>query len=207
MRVGSLAGMSAPTRLLLIRHGQSTWNEDGRWQGRQDPPLTDLGRDQARHAAGRLGAVDAIWCSTLQRAAETARILADELGVGPVVSHDALVERCAGPWEGLTRREVEALSPGYLADGRRPVGWESDDDLAARVLPALESIAEAHDGGEVAVVTHGGVIYRVEDALGAGFERIANLGGRGITWDGRRFALDDRVDLVFGHDVTVPRAL
>ncbi len=195
------------TRILLIRHGQSAWNAVGRWQGQQDPPLTDLGRTQARRAAGSLGAIDGVWASTLERALETAVILSQELGVGPVVAEPALIERHAGEWEGLTRAEVEQHSPGFLDDGRRPPGWESDEDLQARTLPALDRIVEANDGGDVAVVTHGGVIYAIERALGAPFERIGNLGSRWVERDGGGFRLGDRLDLLGGLDVTVPDQL
>ncbi len=57
-----------PSRLLLVRHGQSEWNAAGRWQGQADPPLTDLGRAQARAAARAIGGVDAVFASDLQRA-------------------------------------------------------------------------------------------------------------------------------------------
>lgn len=196
-----------PTRILLIRHGQSTWNVVGRWQGQQDPPLTDLGRAQARRAAGAIGAVDAVWASTLHRALETGLIISGELGVGPLIGEPALIERHAGEWEGLTRVEVETHSPGFLDDGRRPPGWESNEELQARVLPALAGIVAAHPGGEVAIVTHGGVLYAIEEVLGAAFERIGNLGSRWIEWRGDRFHLGDRLDLLGGIDVTVPDQL
>ena len=102
------------TRALLIRHGQSEWNADGRWQGQADPPLTDLGRHQALHASRNLGVVDAIVASDLQRATETALIIAGELGVGPLVLEPGLRERDAGEWSGLTRAEIERDWPGYL---------------------------------------------------------------------------------------------
>src|SRR5918996_2805211 len=117
------------TRVLLVRHGQSEWNADGRWQGQADPPLSDHGRLQAREAARAVGAVDAIWASDLQRAAETAAIIADGVGVGPVTVDPDLRERDAGEFSGRTREEIEERFPGYLADGRRPPGWESDDHL------------------------------------------------------------------------------
>ena len=60
------------TRILLVRHGQSEWNLSGRWQGQADPPLTELGRMQAREAAQNVGSIDVIWSSDLQRAAATA---------------------------------------------------------------------------------------------------------------------------------------
>ena len=130
---------SPPTRVLLVRHGQSEWNADGRWQGQADPPLTDLGRLQAREAARALGAVDAVWASDLQRAVETATIIADDLGVGPVVLDPDLRERDAGEFSGLTRPEIADRFPGYLDDGRRPPGWEPDEALLARALRALHA--------------------------------------------------------------------
>src|SRR5690606_34165227 len=95
------------TRVLLVRHGQSEWNAIGRWQGQADPPLSDLGRLQAREASRALGTVDAVWASDLQRAVETAAIIAGELGVGPVVVDPDLRERDAGEFSGLTRPEIE----------------------------------------------------------------------------------------------------
>ena len=85
----SVSPMAPTVRMLLIRHGQSTWNAAGRWQGQADPPLSDLGRLQAKLAAAAVpdaigGVPTAIWASTLQRAAETARIIADELEIDEV---------------------------------------------------------------------------------------------------------------------------
>ncbi len=73
------------TRILLVRHGESEWNADGRWQGQADPPLTERGRRQAVHAASALGTIDAIVTSDLERASETGAILARLLGVDQVV--------------------------------------------------------------------------------------------------------------------------
>ena len=114
------------TRILVVRHGQSEWNADGRWQGQENPPLTELGRHQARHAARAVGAVDAIYASPLDRAATTAHLVAEETGIGPVVLLPGLMERHAGVWQGLTRRQIEEAFPGYLDAGRRPPGWEDD---------------------------------------------------------------------------------
>jgi len=71
------------TRLLLVRHGQSEWNALGRWQGQADPTLTDFGRQQAFHAADRVGAVDVLVSSPLQRAMETAQIISGRIGGAP----------------------------------------------------------------------------------------------------------------------------
>lgn len=192
--------MSGPTRILLVRHGQSEWNLTGRWQGQADPPLTDLGRAQARAAAQVLGTVDAVWTSDLQRAVETATIIAGELGVGPVVVDPDLRERDAGEWSGLTRAEIDERYPGYLdppdgssegaggegADGaegwvpRRPPGWESDASLAARVHRALTVIRREVGPGEVLAVAHAGLLYTVERELGAEGSRLGNLDGRWV---------------------------
>jgi probable phosphoglycerate mutase len=193
------------TQLLVVRHGQSEWNADGRWQGQADPPLTDLGREQARRAARAVGVVDGVYASPLERAATTAAIVAEELGVGPVVTLDGLMERHAGQWQGLTRREIEESFPGYLAEGRRPPGWEDDGAVEARVLGAIDAIATHHPYGTVLVVAHAGVIFALEAALGAPWERLANLGGRWLHRDGDAWRLGDRVHLLI--EETVPDQL
>jgi probable phosphoglycerate mutase len=193
------------TRFLLVRHGQSTWNELGRWQGQADPPLTELGRRQASLASRAVGAVDAVVSSCLERARVTAEIIATAIGVGPVVALDGLQERDAGEWSGLTRAEIEHAYPGYLADGRRPPGWEPDERMSERVLGTLDALAERFSGAELVCVTHGGVIMHVEEALGAERHRIANLGGRWLEHrPGVGYVLGERLDLLEGQDVTIP---
>lgn len=202
--------MGDATRVLLVRHGQSEWNAERRWQGQADPPLTDLGRRQAREAARALGAVDAIWASDLQRATATALIIAEHLGIGPVVVEPAFRERDAGAYSGLTRDEIEVRFPGYLARRRPPPGWEPDDSLLDRAVGALRRVAAALPGGDVVVVTHGGVIYAVEAVLGFDHERIANVGGRWVTVtgdDGGPLLLGDRLMLAEPTDTTVPEQL
>jgi broad specificity phosphatase PhoE len=197
-----------PTRLLLVRHGQSEWNADGRWQGQADPPLTDLGRRQALEAARAVGAVDGVWASDLQRAAETAAIIAEQIGVGPVIVDPDLRERDAGEFSGLTRDEIEQRFPGHLADHRRPPGWEDDEHLVERASAAIVRIAEALPGGEALVITHGGVVYAIEQHLGAEFARLANTAGRWVdaTAEGK-LVLGDRVSLAEPEDTTVPEQL
>jgi probable phosphoglycerate mutase len=209
----------APTRVLLVRHGQSEWNAVGRWQGQADPPLSDIGRRQARSAAASLGAIDAVFASDLQRAAETATIIAAELGVGPVVVDPDLRERDAGEWSGLTRAEIEERYPGYLSKEanfgpghpRRPPGWEPDDSVRERALRALRRIGEEVGGGDVLAVTHGGLIYVVEHALGheGHIPRLANGAGRWVSAEGGQLSLGDRVLLVEPDDapVTTPQAI
>jgi probable phosphoglycerate mutase len=192
-------------RLLLVRHGQSTWNADGRWQGQADPPLSETGRRQALEAVPAVGAVDAIFSSTLERAHDTAQIIAEGIGVGPVIALTDLVERNAGEWQGLTRTEIDDAYPGYLEEGRRPPGWEPDDSLRERAMRGIGRIVEAVGEGDALVVTHGGLIYEVERSLGAPFERMANLGSRWVTGNGsHELVLGERLDLLGGIDVTVP---
>ena len=192
------------TRILLVRHGQSTWNADGRWQGRADPPLSDLGVRQAEVAAETVAefGITRIWASPLVRADQTARILSSRLGLE--VENDArLAERDAGDWTGKTRTEIEEGWPGFLDGGRRPNGFETDDVLHERALAAMADIGcVAHE--PVVVVSHGGLIRVVERALGSVPHSVPNLGGLEI----RRLAdgtleLSGRTVLIDAHAVTV----
>jgi broad specificity phosphatase PhoE len=189
-------------RLLVVRHGQSTWNAERRWQGHADPPLSDLGRHQAKVAAEALGDVDRVVSSDLQRARETAEILADQACGGPVEVTAALRERAAGPWTGLTRDEIEARWPDALATGAYPDGYENDDVILARALPALTALNDpARD--TVLVVTHGGLIGAVERHLGAQHRRTPNLGGRVLSLVDGGMVLGPELLLVDADEVTV----
>jgi probable phosphoglycerate mutase len=189
-------------RLLLARHGESEWNAEGRWQGRADPPLSGHGRKQAALAVDRLGVVDAIVSSTLQRALETAMIISEGLGVGPVVLAPELAERDAGEWQGLTRAEIEAAFPGYLDSHRRPPGYELDEPLVERVLAALVAVCRDVPGDDLLVVTHGGVINALERHLGLEWQRVPNLGGRWFVWNDGDLHLGDRIELIDHEAVT-----
>ncbi len=198
--------------MLLARHGQSTWNAERRWQGQADPPLSDLGRAQAAHAGLRLGAVDAVISSPLLRAHETAEILAEAIGVGPVQLVPELAERDAGPWSGLTRDQVEKGWPGFLAAEKRPDGYEQNPELLARVHPALDGLARAFGTASLLVVSHGGVINAIETMLGEPWVALANLDSRWITIEaGSRpdgWKLGPRLQLVDPDEVTeTPRGM
>jgi broad specificity phosphatase PhoE len=196
------------TTLLLVRHGQSTWNADGRWQGQADPPLSDLGEEQARAAAPAVADVQHVWSSDLARAARTAELLGP---AGAEVQLDPrLRERHAGEWTGLTRAEIDERYPGYIDEHRSPPGFEDDDQLLARVEVMLHDIVRAvPPGAFVLVVTHGGVIRTVERAHGAPPEPVPNLGGRVLEARDGVFALGDRRLLIDPDDVaiTVPRQI
>lgn len=201
--------MSDPSRLLLVRHGQSTWNAQGRWQGTEDPPLSTFGVRQARHAAAHVGTFDAVASSPLERAYVTATIIADSLGIGPVQTDDDLRERHAGGYQGLTRPEIEHRFPGYLVEGLPPPGWEDDDHVLERSAGALARVALAvGPGGTALVVTHGGVIVTLERALGVRREgRVPNLGGRWFDVGPGVLDAGDPVLLLDEDEVTVPNQL
>lgn len=166
-----------PTRILMLRHGQSTWNAQRRWQGQADPPLTELGEEQAYQASLKLGTFDVVVASDLERARRTAEIIAAQLGVGPVELDERLRENHAGEWEGLTKDEVEAGWPGYLAEHRRPPGFEPPDEVEVRALAALISAARQAPDGEILAVSHGGVIRVLRRLLADTDTIIPNLGG------------------------------
>jgi broad specificity phosphatase PhoE len=197
-----------PARLLLVRHGQSTWNAEGRWQGWADPPLSPRGERQALEAATRLvdSGIETVVASDLQRAWRTAELIAEHLGLGPVTVDQALRERNVGEWCGLTRGEIAERWPGELRaymGGRSEAipGGESDQALAARGLEALSGVARS--GGRVLVVTHGGLVRAVERALGADASHVPNLAGRWFSADGDgRLVPAERVSLADPMDAT-----
>ncbi len=195
----------SPTCLLMVRHGQSTWNADGRWQGHADAPLSALGEAQAAAAAGAVGAVDAVVASDLERARRTAEIVAEHLGREPLMLDPRLRERDAGAWTGLTRAEIEEGWPGHLADWRTPDGFERDEQLLARVLDAVAEIHRHHTGGRVLVVAHGGVLRAIDRHHGVHDHSFPNLGGRELFLSGPDAAITigERVSLLDGLDVAV----
>ena len=186
------------TDILVVRHAQSVWNSAGRWQGQADPPLSDAGRAEARAAASALGGVSRIVSSNLSRAAETARIMAEALAVGPVVLDADWRERDVGRWQGLTTAEIHRDYPGALAAGDYPPGWESDESLMERFFAAVRRLAPRPGSGDVVAVTHAGIIYAIERYFGHSFERIRNLHGRRVHADSGGLRLGKRIALI--HD-------
>ena len=206
-------------RLLLVRHGESTWNAQGRWQGWADPPLTDLGRAQAEAAAPAAAPVDAVVSSDLVRARATAELMATLLDVGHVHVEPGLRERDVGDYTGLTRAEIEERWPGSLSQGnasiarnpRDPRFGESIEHLAARVDDALARLAATFAGQRVLVITHGGVVRNLERAHGIEPDPLPNLAGREAVVDPEtgEVQLGERVLLLSPEDVpvTVPKQL
>lgn len=158
------------TEFWVVRHGQSTWNADGRYQGQADVPLSEIGFQQSQALAARLGALatgglhfDAIYTSDLLRASQTAVITATCLGL-EVCPDPRLREIHVGELSGLLREEIERDYPMYMthlqADPwatRRP-GGESMQDLFMRCRAVFSEYTERHSGGRVLVFTHGGVV-------------------------------------------------
>ena len=164
-----MEGIDPKTELLLVRHAQSEWNAVGRWQGHANPPLSPLGRVQARKLARRLERelagqrVDRILCSDLERAHETARVLAHSLGLTPEPDI-RLREIDVGKWSGLTREEIATRAPETLTRFEtndvdvRPGGGETRRELQARARSCVTEIVRAAPGERIVLVTHLGFL-------------------------------------------------
>ncbi|HEY6690192.1 MAG TPA: histidine phosphatase family protein, partial [Rubrobacter sp.] len=156
--------------LLLVRHGQSTANAKGTWQGQMEFPLSERGRAQASLAGHGLSGepFEGLYSSPLSRAFETAEIIRDRAGfAGEVVPVDGLSERNGGILEGHTWAEQEQRNPElakkFLSIPEEErwalVGAETDEEVIARFEEALSSIRALHPGGSrIVVVSHGGVM-------------------------------------------------
>ena len=204
--VGNLVGITvlAVARLLLIRHGQSEWNAARRWQGQADPPLSDLGCQQAAAAASQLEPVDFVATSTLRRSRASAEIIAEAMGCDPPILVPELIERDVREFSGLTREQIEERFPGFLEDGRRPPGWEHDDALLTRVLAGLNRLAGLVGDRTTVVVTHGGVIYSLEAHLGCPPGRVANMSGRWVAVANGQLVAGERIHPLDGVDIQMP---
>jgi probable phosphoglycerate mutase len=160
------------SRVLLWRHGRTEWNAEGRFQGQQDPPLDEIGREQAVRAAPHLLAagLDAedtvVVSSDLSRAAETAATLTALLGV-PLRLDERLREHGLGTWEGLTRDEVARRFPDQYAawTAGRPVPDRGGEDPAAVAERAMAALADLPAVTTAVVVTHGGTAGRLLEHL------------------------------------------
>jgi len=204
------------TDVLLLRHAQSTWNADGRWQGRADPPLSEVGEADAQRLAEMIGAgewpeladASAVVSSDLSRARRTAEILAGQLDLGPVELFAGLRERDVGEFTGHTRAEIEARWPGLLASvPLEPPGSESRAALLSRAVATLHRVAARHPAGRVIAVTHGALIRAVEAHVGEtehGPPR--NLAGRWIRVEGNRL-IGGPAALVNGGPTSRPTAV
>ena len=199
-------------RLLLVRHGETEWNQENRWQGQADVPLSETGRAQARRLAQRLRAegrpVRAIYASDLSRAFHTAEILGEALGVSPLPDV-AWREMDIGVWSGLTTAEViarhtaewERLRAGEdLPRG----GGETFAQFQGRILRSVEQIREIHAGEQVVIVTHGGAVraflLHCRGLDVSQFRQIDKIGNTGVSEV--TIATGDRVVIHSVNDIT-----
>ena len=182
--------MTEATRIIAIRHGETAWNVDTRIQGHLDIPLSANGRWQAERLAEALTdePIQAIYASDLTRAWETAQYLAHATRL-QVVADIGLRERGFGDFEGKTFAEIAELLPEQSLRWRKrdplfaPAGGESLTDLTSRVLAAVNRLAAAHPGEQIALVAHGGVmdvLYRAATHLGIQAPRTWTLGNTAI---------------------------
>lgn len=149
------------TTIMLVRHGETQWNREGRYQGKLDIPLNDNGREQARRLALGLATVgiDAAYSSPLARAYETARIVCEGRGL-EVTPHPALAEINHGEWEGKLASEVEQAWPNEFDAWKhwphtvQMPGGERLSDVQARAVAQLAAIAEKHANQTVLVAAH-----------------------------------------------------
>ena len=179
-----------PTRLLVLRHGQTDWNASGRIQGQLDIGLNDTGRRQAERLAEALAheSIDAVYSSDLLLARETAAPLARARGLEPKLDA-GLRERGFGAFEGLDFAEIVRRYPEDAARWRRrepdfgPGGGERLADFYERSVTTALRIAATNPGGSIALVAHGGVLdclYRAAIRLALDAPRTWQLANAGI---------------------------
>ncbi len=192
------------TRIFLVRHAQSEWNAQGRWQGQADPPLSDSGRQDAELAAVKLAGFSGRVCSSpLLRAKQTAQIIATQIGRPTVTVETDMREIDVGDFSGLTSDEIAERLPDAwkaLQEGALDVfpSGESREHFRVRVLRALEALATRHPGEELLCVTHGGAIATLERHLGVHpGVGVGNLVGRWFeVSDAAVTVSGDRVELL-----------
>ena len=157
------------TVFALVRHGETDWNRERRIQGSTDIPLNDTGREQARATGALLASRrwTALVASPLSRAAETARLIGDHVGLGEPELEPRLAERDYGQAEGLTGAEIDVKFP----DDADVPGREPREKVAERAVAALHDLAARHPGEAVIVVAHGGVIRSVLETIAPGRHR------------------------------------
>ena len=165
--------MTVP-RLVLVRHGLTDWNREGRFQGHLDPPLSKAGRHEARLVARRLAAVEdlrpaRIIASPLQRAFATAVTIGRAVGLEPVPD-PRLVEIGQGDWEGLTYAEIEEAHPdeyrAWRAAGgmRPPPGGEPFERATARIGKVVADVTR-RGPWPACIVSHGGALRLMAHTL------------------------------------------
>jgi probable phosphoglycerate mutase len=188
------------TEIILIRHGETDWNRELRFQGQIDVPLNDMGLEQARRLGLRVAGEQAhhLVSSDLMRARQTAAPAAQQLGLA-IATSTGLREQAFGIVEGMRVEEIQAKHPRawtewlkFDQDHAMPEG-ESARQFHARVMQALGEIAAAHHRKTVLVVTHGGVldmVWRTARGLGLNGPRQSEIPNAGFN----RVRIEDAVN-------------
>lgn len=201
-------------RLVLLRHGRTAWNAEGRFQGQADPPLDEVGRAQAYEVAHIIAAMqpDLMVSSDLRRARQTAEIISHVTGL-PFTVDARFRERGLGLWEGLTRDDVERQYPDEFAEWiagqdvqRR--GGETRDEVAAR---ALAGLADLPDVQTTVVVSHGATAMATVNGLLGIEQRVHPLSAlANCHWTELARNPDNSYDAMWrvrGHNLGAPGAI
>lgn len=140
--------------IYVVRHGQTDWNLEGRFQGRIDIELNEKGRNQAKEIKKNLQGIkfDKVFSSPLKRAFETAQIITDE----PIEIDDRIIERCNGQLEGKLKTECEKMVD-FTDENEQKLGIETLPDFRGRITEFLDELNQKYKGKNVLVVTHAGV--------------------------------------------------
>ena len=208
-----------PTRLIIIRHGETEWNLEGRIQGHMDSPLTESGRAQAEAIAGRLQTeeVNALYSSDLGRAYTTAQFVSHKTGQD-ILTDKRLRELHLGNFEGLTEEEVRKRFPEDYVYLKNPEpgyiypGGESKEQFSVRVISCLEELMGKHQGEQIVVITHGGALSRLirytfgMPVVGFNGYKICNAALNVFSYENQRWQLEIWGDLSHFTDVRITSA-
>ena len=184
----------------MLRHGETDWNAQHRWQGWTDIALNDIGRKQAKSRAIELASgpetFTSIFTSDLARASETADILSAALQISHRFEDPGFRERFGGDWQGLTSDEINEQYPHALEEFRSgilagPPNAESVDSMLQRFDNALERAHQVLPDANTILVTHGGILRAVSVRAGLTFEGVhANLTGNRFVYDNGTLTVD-----------------
>ena len=182
------------TRVILVRHGETTANHEQRWYGAMDAPLTDRGRLQVQATGERFAQrqmtapVDALYVSPLPRARSTAADISAALGMEAIVD-EGLREFSIGDWEGRTYQDLidnEQLWARWAQDPTfTPPNGESPMSFGQRAKAAVQGLADAHPNQRIVLVTHGGIISCLLDVW------LGSNSGDWIRWDPHNCAVSE----------------
>ncbi len=197
------------TRFVVVRHGETRWNLEGRIQGHADSELTAAGIEQARTIGRRLATepFDLMVSSDLGRALHTARCIAEHARCGVLRRDARLRERNFGVGEGLTYEELDRRWPDAFTRARDTdpdyavPGGESRNAFHGRVVGAFEALAQERPGGRILVVAHGGVLsalYRHIRGIGVSTAHrisIPNASYNAVTLHDARWSIEAWADI------------